>query len=109
MAAPRKAVPAERRAEVRRPLHPNWLPSLEVVLRVYTDGFAVARVLALYAAAQQGRTLRRWGDQTFVRWYEEALRAGKLASARTGMHASGGRDRRPSPLVVPPEGGTLSR
>ncbi len=72
---------AVRRAERFVPLPAGWLPSLDVSILVHGLGFDLVRVLARYEEAQRDRTMRRWGDRTFLRWFHEARAAGKLHGA----------------------------
>jgi len=70
-----------RKPEQRRPLPPSWRPAGEVIERVESHNLSIDKVLDKYRAAKARVQLKRWRDDTFLRWFEEALLAGELADA----------------------------
>jgi len=70
-----------RKPEQRRPLPPSWRPAGEVIERVKSHNLSIDKVLDRYRAAKAQVQLKRWRDDTFLRWFDEALLAGELADA----------------------------
>ena len=79
----RRAAP--RRVELRRPLPAEWMPAESVQEQIRHCNLDLAKVLALYREdnARTGRELKRWRDDTFLRWFDAALLSNELRRATT--------------------------
>jgi hypothetical protein len=70
-----------RRAEIPKQLPPDWRPREDVVEQIRACNLDPDKVLAAFRAAKEGVKLRRWRDDTFLHWFDEALEERALAEA----------------------------
>lgn len=70
-----------RRPELRRPLPAGWTPKGAVLDQIKACNLDPPKVLDLYRTAMAEVELKRWRDDTFLRWFDEALLTDQLRDA----------------------------